>query len=195
MAFEFGVIDNIEPGITVTCLVIVVLFILFFEYSIGITEYLFEGSPVYNIMIKAIYKELMLMGIISFIVVMIEAGQEDLSTTGENWLSGIDFIHILIFYMTIFFVINAFYLMRTSLITSKLNRRYYCEQTSELIKEVKTTVIGNFWYEFRYNMNYLPLSNIRDRVEFKLVHSLFRDTYLLPANFDFPSYISGCFDR
>lgn len=44
-------------------------------------------------------------------------------------------------------------------------------------------------------MKQLPLCSVRNRVEFSMIHSLFTKTYLLPEDFDFPYYLSGCFDR
>eukprot|EP00597_Dinobryon_sp_UTEXLB2267_P015777 CAMPEP_0170113682 /NCGR_PEP_ID=MMETSP0020_2-20130122/10103_1 /TAXON_ID=98059 /ORGANISM="Dinobryon sp., Strain UTEXLB2267" /LENGTH=1358 /DNA_ID=CAMNT_0010340223 /DNA_START=228 /DNA_END=4304 /DNA_ORIENTATION=+ len=145
-------------------------------------------------MIQMIYKELMLMGLVSFTVIMIEASKKEDPNHHDDWIVGIDFSHIVIFFLTFFFVIHAFYLMWTSVSCASTYRKMFSEKRSELISSIsdmKDQPLIRYLFQF----NYLPLSNLRDRVEFNLAIAIFRDTYWLPDDFNYSSYISSCFDR
>eukprot|EP01034_Spumella_vulgaris_P022807 gene22807-28972_t len=84
--------------------------------------------------------------------------------------------------------------MRTSFVCSKGYRKSFCEKTSDLITELEE-LETNWSEKFRFGLQYLPLSAIRERAEFHLAHSLFKETYQLPEDFNFAAYLSGCFDR
>jgi hypothetical protein len=195
--FEFGSVVDLDSTITLGTFIGIVAFVVFFDFIIGLMEYFLEGSQLYNRMIQMIYKELMLMGLVSFTVIMIEASQKVNDTSSElyhKWISGIDFSHIMLFYLTFFFVAHAFYLMRTSFVCSKGYRKTFCEKTSDLIVELED--LETDWKnKFLFGFQYLPLSVIRERAEFHLAHSLFKETYQLPEDFNFAAYLSGCFDR
>ncbi len=69
---------------------------MFFDFLVGLMEYYLEGSQQYNRMVQMIYKELMLMGLVSFTVIMVEAGQVNSSSeeSYHQWITGIDFSHM-----------------------------------------------------------------------------------------------------
>jgi hypothetical protein len=195
MGFEFGVITDLDFSITLYCFILVVTFVILFEYLIGIMEYFLEGSRLYTHMIQMIYKELMLMGLVTFCVIMYEAAPEGgVSETEETWLSAIDFSHVFLFFVTFFFVMHAFYLMIMSVWSASGYRSMFTEKTIDLLA-VLEKVQANAWESFLFSISQLPVSSVRNRVEFSLLHSLFCKTYLLPLDFDFPYYLSGCFDR
>lgn len=191
MGFEFGLIDDLDSEIEVYSFIVVVAFILLFEYSLGVMEYLLEGSLVFNRMVQAIYRELMLMGVITFGILLFEASRQNQADLEHTWILAIDFAHILLFFITVFFVMIALFLMKAAISTKYLYRRLNGESLSDLIKtlkEVKTSSIRLFFFN-------LPNSKLREKIEFKVLSSLFLSTYKLPANFDFPAYLSNCFSR
>uniref|UniRef100_A0A7S3H5P2 EF-hand domain-containing protein n=1 Tax=Spumella elongata TaxID=89044 RepID=A0A7S3H5P2_9STRA len=146
-------------------------------------------------MIEKIYKELMLMGLVTFCVIMYEATPTGgISETEEDWINAIDFSHVYLFFVTFFFVMHAFYLMFMSVWSSSSYRSMFTEKTVDLMA-VLNKVKSNWWDKFLFNVKALPLCSVRNRVEFSMIHSLFVKTYLLPVDFDFPYYLSGCFDR
>jgi len=149
----------------------------------------------YTHMIQMIYKELMLMGLVTFCVIMYEATPTGgISETEESWISAIDFSHVYLFFVTFFFVMHAFYLMFMSVWSSSSYRSMFTEKTSDLAIALEK-VKSNWWDRFLFSVKELPLCSVRNRVEFSIIHSLFLKTYLIPENFDFPYYLSGCFDR
>ena len=195
MGFEFGVITNLNFDITLYCFIAVVSFVIVFEYLIGIMEYFLEGSTLYSHMIQMIYKELMLMGLVTFCVIMYEAKQDGaVSETVENWITAIDFSHVYLFFVTFFFVMHAFYLMFMSVWSASSYRSMFTEKTLDLLGSLEK-VKASSYEAFLFSVKQLPLCSVRNRVEFSMIHSLFTKTYLLPEGFDFPYYLSGCFNR
>lgn len=195
MGFEFGVIADLDFSITLYCFIAVVSFVILFEYIIGVMEYFLEGSHLYTHMIQMIYKELMLMGLVTFCVIMYEATPDGgITENEESWISAIDFSHVYLFFVTFFFVMHAFYLMFMSVWSSSTYRAMFTEKTKDLISAVET-VKASRWSSFLFNVKEFPLSSVRNRVEFSIIHALFLKTYLIPEDFDFPYYLHGCFDR
>jgi hypothetical protein len=195
--FEFGSVAHLDVQVTLISFISVILFIVVFDVGTGIMEYFLEGSKLYGKMIQMIYKELMLMGLVSFIVIITEAAQTTKlshSAEGQAWFKAVDFSHILLFFVTFFFVAHAFYLMRASIVSGRKYKFDFAERITELIESIETVKKSRF-QSYLYNFDFLPLSSVRDRVEFRLLHILFRDAYCLPEDFNFAYYLNGCYDR
>jgi hypothetical protein len=189
MGFEFGMIATLNPQTCMAAMIGIVIFIVTFDFLIGFLEYYLEDSPLYNRMVQTVYKELMQMGIISLLVVMYEAlsSQEQLETTHEAVLC-MEFAHIVLFFVAIFLVTHAFFLMGVSIMASKEFVIFYNRSFSYLIDKYNS--MGRIG---RWIFLYSPLSSLREEVEFKILHAMFRDTYChLPLDFDFSMYLQKC---
>jgi hypothetical protein len=189
MPFEFGMIAELNPRSCMWAMIGIVGFIVTFDFFIGFLEFFLEDSPLYNRMVQTIYKELMQMGIISLIVVLFEAlaSQNTLENAHEMVLC-MEFAHIVLFFVAIFLVTHAFFLMGVSILASKEFVVFY-NRPLQYLKEQYDALgcIG------RTAFLYSPLSSLREEVEFKILHAVFRDTYThLPLNFDFSMYLQKC---
>jgi hypothetical protein len=193
-SFRFGMVGTLNSKISVYCLLLVVGTIVFFDHMRGILEYFLQSSKLYNQMIRTIYKELMLMGLVSFAIAMYETSETAHVSASHDWIVGVDFAHILLFFLTFFLVAHAFYLMRESIVCSQYYVKNYFHDITLLVHDIKKTK-EKFLSRFLYHLNFLPLSSVRDKAEFLLIHSLFQQTYLFPVDFNFPSYLKGCFIR
>lgn len=192
--FSFGSIGDIKNIEGTLCFLLVIAFVTCAEFIIGFLEYLLEGNAIYNQMIQKVYKELMLMGIISFLIIMYNASEENPSPTVQLWIKSIDFGHIILFFVAIFFVVHAFLLIHSSRGIGKKYIERYCLPISELVAQVEETFqyrIGKYFYE----QNYIPFSPVRETVEFKIYQLLFKHIYCLPDDFNFAYYLTGCFEK
>lgn len=142
-------------------------------------------------MVQKIYKELMLMGIVSFTIVMVEANKA--ATNHTEWILGIDFSHIVLFYIAIFFVFHAFYIMWISYSSSKVYIHHHCTPLENVVQRIFT--MSDWRDKIGYNFDFVQISPVRDIVEFKILASLFEDTYWFPENFDFATYINFSFEK
>lgn len=195
MGFKFGVLTELDFKITLYCFVLVVAFVIAAEYVLGVLEYFLEGSRLYSQMIEKIYKELMLMGMLTFCVMMYEGVPRDEEDVLEReWMEAIDFSHVYLFFVTFFFVMHAFYLMAKSVSAVSEYRLMYAEKTDLMIENLQN-LKSSWWGSFLFNLKMLPFCSTRYHVEFSLTQSLFTKLYRLPEDVDFPYYLSGCFDR
>lgn len=195
--FVFGNVGELNASVTVQCFVYLVFFIMFFDAFVGVLEYFLQGSPLYHRMIQTIYKELMLMGIVSFIITMIlalESYKNTHSEAGTKWIKGIEFAHILLFFLTFFFVGHALFLMRKSIVSRAYYRTTFSQGVSTVLSEAPNIMKNPIEY-FLFKFHLFPAIGTKDRMELWLMHELFRDTYWLPHDFNFADYLSGCFDQ
>lgn len=195
--FIFGNVGELNSSVTVQCFVYVVLFIMFFDAFVGVLEYFLQGSQLYHRMIQTIYKELMLMGIVSFIITMIlalESYKNTHSEEGTKWIKGIEFAHILLFFLTFFFVGHAMFLMRKSIVSRSYYRTIFSQGVDEVLNDAPN-IMKNPLEFFLFKFHSIPAIGTKERMELWLFHELFRDTYWLPRDFNFADYLSGCFDQ
>lgn len=189
--FKFGHIIEIDPELGSLAFAATIIFLLLFEFLIGALEYSFEGRPIHTKMLQKIYKELMIMGFVSFAITMYTAAK-DHSPEVYHVIEIFDFVHYVIFFICIFFVAHSLYIMLQSLLASKQYEKLHSLSLTNLIQDLVITESNNF-KSFMYT--YLPMSSLRNAIEFKIIYALFRDTYSLPASFDYGYYLSGCFER
>jgi hypothetical protein len=191
MGFVFGMLTSgsLDLNITMYSLCIVICFICMFEFVTGVLEYSLEDHPLYNRMVQNIYKELMQMGLISFVIVLIEANQH----VDHTWFLAIDFAHMLLFFVALFFVVHAFYLMFLSYRSSKYHLKLNIQSLGTLLHNFKHK---NKWETFLFWVPLFSLSQLQDTMEYKIAHVLFRDTYYrLPREFNFSLYLTKCLDH
>lgn len=196
--FEFGSINDLDPMVSLYSFIGVVLFLIFFDYVTGVIEFLLERSPLYNRMLQLIYKELMLMGLVSFVVIMYSSFNQSASdhhSLDYKVLQSIDFAHILLFYVTLFFVLHAFYLMALSIGNEKNYYKIAAEEPKSMIHKIQTYSLQYPFWKYLFESNYWPFFKLKHNIEFHLLKDLFEKTYLLSLNFDFPAYLSLSYGR
>lgn len=191
--FYFGLLTTLDPLVAMVSILGIIFFVNIFDFLTGLLEYVLTESPLYSNMVQKIYKELMQMGIISFGVSIYFAADESSNEIKDEWLSGIDCADSLVFVVTLFFVVHAIFLMVISISSSHQYFKYFYEDLGQLYGAIGDQ---NWLQNILYNSRWLPLSSLRDRVEFKLMHALFRDTHTgLPFDFNFSLYLAKSFER
>lgn len=111
----------------------------------------------------------------------------------SEWLHVMEFCGYVIFFVAIFFVVHALYIIGLSLFSAKQYDMYHSTPVSEILQNIAKS--HSTWQGLFFEMRYLPFSSLRSVAEFKIIYALFRDTYWLPSNFDYGSYLAGCFER
>ena len=192
MAFEFGILAEIDVEVSTLALSVTILFLICFDVLTRLTEYFFRNELVYNKMLQKMYKELMTMGFVTLFSTLYTAANE--SSVFARYSTEIDFVGYVTFFVAIFFVAHALYIMLLSMRT-RSRYEYLHRLKIGRILELFTKSQDNFWQRFFYGIPYFPLSSVRHKMEFKIIHSLFRDTYWLPTNFDYGSYLSRSFEK
>ncbi|CAM9894396.1 unnamed protein product, partial [Chrysoparadoxa australica] len=181
----FGLGSSLSIDSSTAALVGTVLFTIVFEVSTHHLEHRVEGTP-YMAMLSKIYKELMIMGCISFAVFMLV----QLGGVGHTQaFFAFEFAHIIVFFTAMFYVLQATFLM---LISYRLKGLYSVATKAPVHRLVALASQARQSWEF--NAHWLPLSKLRDTVEFKLVCHYFLEAFDLPIEFDFSLYMRDCID-
>ena len=68
MAFSFGLLSTINVDVSTVTFIITIIFLVLVDSATNAVEASLKGSVVYNSMLQKIYKELMMMGFVSFLV-------------------------------------------------------------------------------------------------------------------------------
>lgn len=192
MTFYFGIMSDIDSDVALASFVLTILFLATFDFCLGALEFSIRDNPIYNQMLQKIYKELMSMGFVNFVVVLITATNENEKI--NRWIDIIDFVGYMLFFVAIFFVLHSFYIMFMSFHTSKKYAQQHIISLAETL-QIYSTNQANIFKNFLFHLRYFPVSNAQQIVEFKIIYALFRDTYWLPPKFDYGLYLSGCLER
>jgi len=185
--FEFGAISYISVVTGTECFVAVVLFLLFLEYVLIGVNLLKEFFPSSYLMLQKIFKELMIMGIVSFSIVMLQSSQ---TLKSEDVILAIESAHILLFFKALFYVANAIFLIKLCALSSIKNRNFQRLSIEFILHEILS--MNGALERFLFNSSMLPGSQRREMVEFKVYEIFFKRTYSLSEGFSFADYLNGC---
>ncbi len=186
MVFKFGIAGQLDPTSSFISSIGVISFILFFDLMIGFLEYNLEGSVAYSRMLLTIYKELIQMGISSFIFMLYDS----IPHVSSDWGVSFSFAQILLFFTGIWFTVHSLFIMRVSILVSKKYRAIFNTSVSDII--ALSTNLSNFQKRMTKN----PFSELRFKQELKILQLIFRDTAVrLPIDFDFSVYLRRCAER
>jgi hypothetical protein len=206
-SFSFGDTRFIDPGIAGVALITTVLFLALCDYATHLLEEFFRHSTTYMTMLQKIYKELMVMGenlsanpnlillgLVSFCLVMYQATHPHNSHTLEVWIGTFDFVGYVLFFHAIFTVIHALSIIVWSMLTSREYTRFHLTPIADVSVEIEFLKQSDL-YRFLYQLNYFPFFSSRQIAEFKVIHVLFRNTFGVPLDFNFGEYLGKCFER
>mmetsp|Transcript_13050 Transcript_13050/g.21342 ORF Transcript_13050/g.21342 Transcript_13050/m.21342 type:complete len:1003 (-) Transcript_13050:234-3242(-) len=192
MTFYFGILSDIDSDVALTSFILTIMFLATFDFCLGALEFSIKDNPIYNQMLQKIYKELMCMGFVNFIVVLFTATNDNERLS--EWIDVIDFVGYMLFFVAIFFVLHSFYIMFMSFHASKRYAQLHSISLAETL-QIYSDNSENFFKNILFHLRYLSASNALEIVEFKIIYALFRDTYWLPPKFDYGFYLSGCLER
>jgi hypothetical protein len=192
MTFYFGILSDIDSDVALASFILTILFLFSCNFCLGALEFSIRENPIYNQMLQKIYKELMCMGFVNFIVVLFTATNKNERL--NEWIDIIDFVGYMLFFVAIFFVLHSFYIMFTSFHASKKYAQQHDISLAETL-QIYSNNKDHFFKNILFHLRYFPVSESLAIVEFKIIYALFRDTYWLPPKFDYGLYLSGCLER
>ncbi|GMH92541.1 hypothetical protein TL16_g12378, partial [Triparma laevis f. inornata] len=185
-----GAGETLSIDLVSKALIGIITFTISYEYFTEFIEMKLEGTPYIKI-VNQVYKELTVMGLISFVVFMI--GQVgDLFTNNPDIYMAFEYAHILIFFIALMIIISSAYLSVLNYRTSVayLNTDLY---TMPELLEMYETQNNRWWGRLSFHNFYLP-NKLRSDFEFKILHNFFVSSYHVPRNFDFGMYLCESLD-
>ena len=191
MGFQFGRINSMNVDLGTECFALIIAFLIFFEYFVGLVDTLEENSPTAYKMIQKLFKELMVMGVISFSIEML--GTTTAYYSHHDVVEAISVAHIILFFMAIFYVLHAFLLILLSKVVALEYKNFHATSVEDTLAVLEKK--RSYWNDFLIHSMYIPGSQIREQAEFKISHLFFEQAYGLPKSFSYGEYLARCFEK
>eukprot|EP01040_Poterioochromonas_malhamensis_P012225 gene12225-13368_t len=185
----FGTILSLSNDSGTIVFVTVMIFLTFFEAGLHYLEKV-GGKLGYKALIMKLYREFMILGFISFALQILSTVTQ--LPENDKWYTAFLFAHTVILFVGIAFLIQSFLLIT---LISQRNKRllYYDSCTSESLffeyvqlHESKNDILK---YLFNYGPISIPIPELREKIEFKIIQEYFIRSYKLDAKFKFANYM------
>jgi hypothetical protein len=183
----FGLLSTLESGVGTAVFVAFMGYLICLEFSVEKLEVIAEQNGLTKLFQK-LQKELMMMGIISFTVFIINAAQSS-SLSGPMYES-FEMTHIIVLFMALAFIVQGLFLSHYATTQRRhylLANRIGCSDLIELYKDMKAEKFT--WWWFHHGSKFIPIfTEIRDDIEYKMIEKLFIKQHHLPEEFNFAHY-------
>jgi len=185
-----GAGETLSIDLVSKALIGIIIFTIGYEFSTEHLENKLFGTPYLKI-VNQVYKELTVMGLISFVVFMI--GQVgDLFADNPDVYMAFEYAHILVFFIALMIIISSAYLCMLNYLTSVAYLNTDLATMPDLLESYEETQ-KTWWGRFSFHNFYAP-SKLRTDFEFKILHHFFVTSYHVPRNFDFGMYLCESLD-
>mmetsp|Transcript_31475 Transcript_31475/g.58612 ORF Transcript_31475/g.58612 Transcript_31475/m.58612 type:complete len:218 (-) Transcript_31475:4-657(-) len=187
----FGMIGELDQTKTLFTLISLIAVLLIFDTFLEMVEYFAEDAG-YNGLLQKMYKEMMIMGCISFFVFIVFNSPLEVEHD-ENYLA-FEFAHILLFFLAFFFVLRAC----SAVHYTRKSKIYFQEAHNTTAVELCQNFIDTekHPYTFKaFTLNYFGLlSSIQRSFEYRVLEDYFYKEFpLIPQEFRFVDYLSKSF--
>ena len=135
----FGAGENLDLLAVSLALVAIIVFTILYEWATEALEHHLEETPYFKI-VNQVYKELTVMGIISFSIFLMHQTSDILTGNPVAFLA-FEYAHIFIFFNALMIIIVAIYLCAQNV----LAREQYMKTDMQTIEEVRRTVHARVW--------------------------------------------------
>ena len=212
-------LPDLDMELATWCMVALIGFTVAFEYCLHHIEHQLRSHTHYLKILSKVYKELMILGFISFSILIVLQVFALTSTVSET----LEFVHVWFFFIALLYAIHVLVYMwlarrdkrRYDVATYRripdLLEGYKQMQLYETTRREKATSGGHYWCRFvvwcwnvsevSYVSSVLssiyqtPATRLYAQMQFHIVRSLFIRTYNLPPHFDFAKYLRRCMSK
>ena len=187
----FGIVADI-PFVIGHCVMLGLLVILILlEYAV---EYLDVKAEQYSItlLLEKLKKELMFMGIISFVVFVYSLITKP--AEGDSIYSAFEMSHMIFFFMAIAFLFQALFLTSYSTTIGRTFIMALRTNVKDLLQQYDKMNVRESWW-FHHGTALLPFlaPTFRTTIEFRIVERLFIYQHKLSPEFQFAHYVNRLF--
>jgi hypothetical protein len=183
----FGLIGSLDPTILLAVFIGLILLLIVFETLLHLLEE-FAIDSGYEDLVRRLYKEMMMMGYLSFGVFLAfnAAGLRH----DQQYLA-FEFSHITTFFIAIFFVVRACLFVQYT----RTSKQYFQAVHNESIQSLMTRyqeMTTQPWSRQSFLYKYFPsVSSLRRSIEYHILKTYFFKTYrLIPSQFRYVNYLS-----
>jgi hypothetical protein len=192
----FGIISDLQVLTASVVFVLFILFILVLEFLVTQLEHWADKRGL-KALVEKMQKELMVMGVISFVIFMFENFSDDPvieDHTSGKFLS-FEMAHVIVLFMAFGFVCQASFLVYFAQHHGKKYMNAMRQSVAKLNESV-AALVSSSW-DYRRFHQWSPLvpfvSQLRQDIEFRIIGRYFTRAHSLPAEFDFANYVNRLF--
>ena len=195
-ASVFGIISDLQVSTATVVFLLFILFIVVLEFLVKQLEHWADKRGL-KALVEKMQKELMVMGVISFVIFMFENFSDDPvieDHTSGKFLS-FEMAHVIVLFMAFGFVCQASFLVYFAQHHGKKYMNAMRQSVAKLNESVAALVPSS--WDYRRFHQWSPLvpfvSQLRQDIEFRIIGRYFTRAHSLPAEFDFANYVNRLF--
>ena len=187
----FGIVATIESKYGTITFIGFLIFLVCLEHGFENLEHLAIDNGV-SLLFEKLKKELMMMGIISFVVfIFVTAG----GAANHTLYSSFEMTHVIVLFMALAFICQAFFIVSYA---STAGKRYLNALRTSSMKLLRMYKKCRFdpkqWWYFHHGSSMLPAHpSFRTDIEFRIIERLFTFQHKLSADFNFANYVNMLF--
>ena len=187
----FGIVATLESKYGTITFIGFLIFLVGLEHGFENLEHMAEDSGV-SMLFEKLKKELMMMGIISFVVfIFTTAGGQANKLLYESF----EMTHVIVLFMALAFICQAFFIVSYA---STAGKRYLNALRTSSMKLLRMYKKCRFdpkqWWYFHHGSSMLPAHpSFRTDIEFRIIERLFTFQHKLSADFNFANYVNMLF--
>lgn len=187
MVSFFGLISHLDPPTTLVVFCSLVFSLIGFEHFLEKVEHHAEEAK-FSELVKKLYKELMIMGFIGFLVFILFNA---LTLDGDENFLAFEFAHITIFFMSIILVFRAIFVVVSSNRATAGFWRAHNQKCSVLLDRY-SLVKSTCWSMEALGYKYFPIfSGLFADIEYKIMEDFFHSDFNMSRyEFSFVDYLT-----
>lgn len=186
----YGVIGTLEYSTATLIFVGVLLVLMLLEFFFRKLEHLATEHGYMDVFEK-LKKELMILGIISFITQLVV-----MDCASSSYLSAFELAHILVLFMAIAFIFQAVFLVRYAMAEGKHFHRAVRTSSEDLLLKYDALESSRRTFSrflFHRMPSWFPSLTFKSYIEYKIAENFFNNTHQLPSRFQFAKYADNLF--
>eukprot|EP01038_Epipyxis_sp_PR26KG_P005998 gene5998-8260_t len=184
----FGSIGTLKHESATIVFIAVMIFLVLVEGSLHLAEQACSKRG-YRGLIKKLYREFMIMGFISFAIFIFSASS--FFSKQSQWFLAFEFAHIVILFVGITFLIQSVLLIFLVSSRNKILLKHDNNSSEILLVEYidLSREDGIMKWLFSYGPITIPIPELREKIEYKILQEFFIRKYNLPTEFKFANYM------
>ena len=188
----FGIVGSLQSFNGTVVFIGFLLFLVILESIVTNLEIAADHRGMKDLFEK-LQRELMMMGIISFIVFIFQTSEPG-THEGPLFLS-FEMTHIIVLFMALAFITQAVFLVSYASVSEKRYLAAMRTSSLELLAQYKSAKCDAFkWWWFHHGSPFLPaFPTFRLDIEFRIIERLFISQHRLSHEFNFAHYVNKLF--
>jgi hypothetical protein len=189
----FGIVSTVESKVGTMIFVAFLIFLILLHMGFERMEHAAEHAGL-GPLFEKLKQELMMMGIISFVVFIYESSAGSGSSDTSIYMA-FEMTHVIVLFMAVAFIGQAFFLVSYASTSGKRYLNALRTSSEKLLKRYKKMADNpreSWWFHHGHSL--LPAyPSFRVDIEFRIIERLFISQHKLSPEFNFANYVNALF--